>query len=554
MPRPAALLDLIALDRRTHIPLHRQLYAALRQVILDSHLRPGTRLPASRALAADLGVSRNTVTQAFDQLAAEGYLEARVGSGTRVAAISPEALLLVRRAAPGRAAKRAPAPEAASSSRIGQHGSASLARSAEQAGGARAHALPRLSRRGAVLASIRRPVPSGHLAFQPGLPALDAFPSEVWSRLLARRARRPRLDGFGYAHAWGHPALREAIAGYLGAARGVRCLPEQVLVLSGAQAGLDLVARMLLDPGDAAWLEDPGYLGARAALAGAGARLVGVPVDAAGLDVAAGVRLCPVPRLVYVTPSHQYPTGATMTLPRRLALLDHALRAQAWILEDDYDSEYRYTGRPLAALQGLDRAGIVLYLGTFSKTMFPALRAGYLIVPDSLSDAFAAAIRQTGQSVPTALQTALADFIVEGHFAAHVRRTRLLYGARQACLIESLDRHLAGALHVRAAEAGMQLAATLQPPLDDVATAAAASEYGVVAPPLSRCCLTDRGYGGLHLGYAAVPEASIPRAVERLARAIESLTPPPARDVGARRLRLPALAARPPPRARSLSG
>jgi GntR family transcriptional regulator/MocR family aminotransferase len=327
----------------------------------------------------------------------------------------------------------------------------------------------------------------------------------------------------GYARGAGVPALRQAIAAYLGAARGVNCDAAQVIVVAGGQAGLDLAARLLLDPDDPVWIEEPGYLGARGALIAAGARLVPVRVDADGLDVASGARACPNARLAYVTPSHQFPLGMTMPLARRLELLEWAAAAGAWILEDDYDSEYRYSGRPVAAMQGIDPAGRVIYLGTFSKTIFPALRAGYLVVPPALVDPFTAAIRQTGHTVPAALQAALADFLGEGHFAAHIRRTRALYAARQARLVTALERHLGGALEVRAAEAGLQLPARLLVDVDDRALSAAADAAGVIAPPLSIYHLGRVTQRGFVLGYAGVPEREIDRGVETLARAVESV-------------------------------
>src|SRR5262249_40139125 len=278
----------------------------------------------------------------------------------------------------------------------------------------------------------------------------------------------------GYTWAAGVPALREAIASYAGAARGVVCTPAQVIVVAGAQAGLDLAARLLLDPGDAVWVEDPGYAGARGALLAAAARLVPVPGDAEGTAVAGGARQAPAARLVYTTPSHQFPTGGTMSLARRLALIDWAARAGAWILEDDYESEYRYAGRPLSAMQGIDATGHVVYVGTFSKTMFPALRVGYLVVPEPLAATFESAMPDTGPRAAVAVQQALADFIAEGHFAAHVRRMRALYAARQGRLVRAARRHLARLAVVEPRDAGMYLIGELPAGSDDVAASAAA--------------------------------------------------------------------------------
>jgi GntR family transcriptional regulator/MocR family aminotransferase len=490
MANAPAVLGLIALDRRRG-SLQRQLYARLREHILSGRLAPGTRLPASRVVAGDLGVARNTVVAAFAQLAQEGYLTARQGSGTRVAELPPEALLAV-----GAPAGRAPV----------------------------AGRPARLARRGRAWLRAERPAPDpARRAFQPGFPEVRAFPHDVWARLVHRHARRPAPGTLGYAHAAGVPELRTAIARYLASARGVVCEPEQVVVVAGAQAGLDLVCRLVLDPGDAAWIEEPGYLGARGALAGAGARLVPVPVDAEGIVVAAGTARAPRARLVYTTPSHQFPLGATMSLARRLELLDWAASAGAWVVEDDYDSEYRYAGRPIAAMQGLDASQRVVYLGTFSKTMLPALRLGYLVLPRGLVGAAAIAIRHTGHGVSTTLQAALAEFVELGHFAAHVRRMRGLYARRQAMLVEALTRRCGDVIAVEGADAGLQLAARLTRPLDDRALAAALAASGVVAPPLSGFHLARPRVRGLLLGYAAVPEREIPPAVDVLGRALEAL-------------------------------
>jgi GntR family transcriptional regulator/MocR family aminotransferase len=320
--------------------------------------------------------------------------------------------------------------------------------------------------------------------------------------------------------------LRETIAAHLGEARAVRCEASQVIVVTGAQQAVDLAARVLLDPGDTAWVEDPGYQGARGALVAAGIRLAPVPVDREGLDVRRGAREGPGARLVYVTPSHQYPLGVTMSLNRRLALLEWASASGAWILEDDYDSEYRYAGRPLAALQGLDTAGRVIYAGTFSKVLFPALRLGYLVVPPDLVDAFVAARALADRHSPSVTQAALADFIDGGHFARHVRRTRALYAERQAALVRAARRSLGGVLEVAPAEAGMHLMGWLVAGLDDRAAARAALTRNVDAPPLSgfRVRPARRGErGGLVLGYAAYTPREIDDACGRLAAALRGV-------------------------------
>ena len=491
--RAAQVPPWISLDGTSRSPYYRQLYEGLRRAILSGMLGAGSRLPSTRTLAAELGVSRTTVVTAFEGLLAEGYLEGKVGSGTFVAGSLPDDLLSV-----GPKAGCGPAPV-----RAGRG----------------------LSERGTLLAATPTSVVRDRgapRAFRPGVPALDEFPHAAWRRISGKVWRRPPGGLLGYGDPAGYRPLREAIAGYLGAARAVRCVAEQVIVVSGSQQALDLAARVLLDPGDAAWVEDPGYMGARGALAGAGARLVPVPVDGEGLGVAAGVVREPGARLACVTPSHQYPLGVTMSLGRRLELLGWANRSGAWVIEDDYDSEYRYTGRPLEALQGLDSSaeGRVIYIGTFSKVLFPALRLGYLVVPPDLTGAFTAARELTDRHPPTAEQAVLADFIVEGHFLRHLRRMRALYAERQATLVEEAGRELAGLLDVRPAGAGMHLVGRLPEGVDDRESSRRAAERGVEAPPVSLYGGVPQGHGGLMLGYAAVGEAETREGVRRLAEAL----------------------------------
>jgi GntR family transcriptional regulator/MocR family aminotransferase len=493
MASPFAALNLNAAAAE---PLYQQLYAEIRGAILAGRLAPGTRLPSSRALAASLEVARATVVSAFDQLIAEGYLESRAGSGTYVAHSLPDDLL--HAGAPATALRPADAPG------------------------------PGLSRRGRALAATRvgasPPEQGAPRPFQYGAPDLAGLPLELWSRLAARHFRSPAPELLTYGDPAGYWPLRKAIAAYLAAARGVRCAPEQVIVVSGSQQGLDLAARLLLDPGDKVWMEDPGYLGARGALQAGGAELVPVPVDAEGLDVAAGARLAPSARLAYVTPSHQFPLGATMSLSRRLALLAWARAANAWVLEDDYDSEYRYAGRPLAALQGLDDAGRVIYIGTFSKVLFPSLRLGYLVAPPALADAFAAARALADRHPPGVLQAIVADFVTEGHFVRHIRRARERYAERQAALVAAA-RPLAGRLEVAAAAAGMHLVGVLPPGADDRAVAGAAERYGVHATPLSAYAIRPLPRGGLVLGYSAFTPSKLRDAAARLGQALRAALP-----------------------------
>lgn len=481
-------------DAGAPVPLYRQLYDALRAVILSGQVRAGARLPSTRALATDLGLSRTTVLTAMEQLLAEGYVEGKVGSGTYVASVLPDTAL---QAGAGIAAP-VPVP-------VVSRG-------------------PMLSRRGQLLAVT--PVSTARDAgpvrtFRTGVPALDSFPWKTWIGIETRCLRRVS----GLLHTYDDPAgyqpLREVIADYLGAARAVRCDAGQVIVVAGSQQALDLVARVLLDPGDAVLVEDPGYMGAKGALVASGVRLVPAPVDEEGLDVAAAMDRCPGARLAYVTPSHQFPLGVTMSLSRRLALLRWASEAGAWILEDDYDSEYRYTGRPLAALQGLDRDGRVIYVGTFSKVLFPALRLGYLVAPPDLVDAFARARALTDRGSPVLEQAVVAEFLSEGHFSRHIRRMRMLYGERQEALVQAMRQHLAGALEVSAHECGMHLVGRLPDGADDRRASDAAARHGIEASPLSAYGIEPCRTRGFALGYAPFDERQIREGVARLVAALD---------------------------------
>jgi GntR family transcriptional regulator/MocR family aminotransferase len=482
----------LSLDPRSSTPLHRQLYDEIRAAVLAGRLSASARLPSTRTLAADLGISRNTVAGAFDQLLAEGYIESRPGAGTFVARELPDALL---RASPG---SRTPTGHSAPA--------------------------PQLSKRGRMLASTPvAPVArdgASACAFRPGIPALDAFPRDLWARIAARQYRQSKFDLFSYGDPAGHPPLRRAIAEYLRAARGVNCTWEQVIVTSGSQQALDLAARVLLDPGDTAWVEDPGYFGARGAWTAAGVHCAPVPVDAEGLSVAQGELLAPHARMVYVSPSHQYPLGVTMSLARRMALLAWARKGSAWIAEDDYDSEFRYAGRPLAALQGLDTGGRVIYIGTFSKVLFPALRLGYMVVPAGTVDAFAGARALADRHPPGPSQALVTEFLVEGHFARHVRRMRTLYAERQAALISAARREWQGLLEVSPTDAGMHLVAWLPAGTSDRETSNRAAAAGVSAPPLSTYCQTATARPALLLGYAAVNARKIQEGARRLSVAM----------------------------------
>ena len=491
MRRTPAIPPLLAIDRRLGRPLYRQLYDGYREAIVNGRARPGQRLPSTRALAAELGISRITVLTAFEQLVAEGYFESRVGAGTVVARSLPDEL-------------EAPhSPDAARRSRSRRG--------------------PRLlPRRSAAGRHEAEPWLGGWGAFRVSQPAVEHFPIAVWSSLVARHSRNPLARLLHYGDPMGHRPFREAVATYLRTARAVRCEAENVMVVSGSQQALAITARALLEPGHPVWLEEPGYPGARDVLAVAGARLVPVPVDHEGLDVTAGASVCPRARAAYVTPSHQYPLGMTMSASRRLQLLDWARRAGAWVIEDDYDSEYRYESLPIAALQGLDRDDRVIYIGTFSKVLFPSLRIGYLVIPPDLVPRFVA-VREAMDIFPASLpQLALAEFIDDGEFGRHLRRMRALYRDRRAALVEALRQELGSALTVIGDAAGMYLAVTARRRWPDHAMALRAAARGLWVMPLSSCYLGHPTRRGLVLGYGGTTVGEIPSAVHRLRRAIAS--------------------------------
>lgn len=482
MRAPSSLL--IAFDASAG-PLYRQVYAGYREAILDGRLRPGERVPSSRALARELGISRLPVLNAFEQLLHEGYLEGRGGSGTYVAALPP-----VRRGNPRCASAQ---PAAASGTTMD------------------APAPPQ------VAAHAPAPQPGPHAAFRVSLPALELFPRVAWARLVARNARNMPLASMAYGDPAGDPGLREAIAAYLRSARAVHCDASQVLVVPGSQMALQLCARVLLQPGDRVCVEEPGYAGARQAFARAGARLCPVPVDERGLVVDA---LDAGSRAVYVTPSHQYPLGVSMHAARRLELLAWARRHHAWIVEDDYDSDFRYASRPLGSLQGMQRDGNVVYLGSFSKVLFPALRIGYLVVPPELAQRFVEERDALDLFSPTLHQLALGDFLREGHFARHVRRMRSVYRARRDVLVEAIGARLGSMLEIVNSDAGMHLAAWLPPHVDDRAVARCAARRGVSATALSTCHAGNAPRSGLVLGFGGAAESELVHAVALLADAI----------------------------------
>jgi GntR family transcriptional regulator/MocR family aminotransferase len=491
---PASFLPPISLVDRTETPMYRQLYDWFRKAIIDGQMRPGQRVPSTRGLAAELKISRIPVLSAYEQLLAEGYFETFVGAGTCVARSIPDDTLSPPT---GKARK-------------------GLQKIDEKRG------PRRMSRRGMVLTHLPAQSWLDNLgAFRVSLPALDHFPIGVWSKLVARHSRRPSRGIMAYGNAMGYLPFREAIAEYLGTVRGVRCEASQILVTTGSQQALQLSAQVLLDPNDRVCLEEPGYPSARHAFMMAGAQLVPVSVDHDGLNVEEIIHRGRGARAVYVTPSHQYPMGMTMGATRRMLLLNWAARSGAWIIEDDYDSEYRFGSRPIASLQGLDTDARVIYVGTFSKVLFPALRLGYVVVPKDLVPAFSAARDAADVFSSTLYQAVLTDFIREGHFARHIRRMRMLYMDRRKALINALHIQMGDMTEVIGAEAGMHLVALLPHGTNDVAVSRKAAEKGISAIPLSSCYLTPPARGGLILGYGGANARQIHDGIRKLRMSVQ---------------------------------
>jgi GntR family transcriptional regulator / MocR family aminotransferase len=494
MSKLTSTFELVIAQRNPEMSAYKWLYAALRDEIVMGRLRPGTRLPSTRELAKQYGLARGTVMNSFDQLKAEGYLEGTVGSGTYVSSILPEELLKVSQTISKKL-------------QLAQSGERRISNYAK-----RASLFPNLEVR-----------PSR--AFRANLPALDLFPTDLWAQVAAHRLRRISMNRLIGCEPMGYKPLREAVASYLSASRGVHCVPEQVAIVSGVQESLNLAAQLLLNPGDRVCMENPGYPGAAELFKAAGAKVSGAPLDGEGMTLPKeklrGVRL------VYVTPGHQFPLGITMSLTRRLQLLDWAARSGAVILEDDYDSEFRYSVRPVPALQGLDHRGLVLFTGSFSKVLFPSLRLGYLVVPVDLVESLSAIISITTRHAPVLEQSILCDFITEGHFGRHLRRMRQVYAERRSVLQECAQQTLAGLLEITGVEAGLQTAAWLRGGLNDEVVTAAAAKRNVEVTPLSRYCHGKGMRAGLHLGFAAVNPQEIRRGIRDLARALDDVLKAP---------------------------
>ena len=452
------------------MPSHRRVYESIRHAIASHHLAPGARLPSTRSLSEALKLSRNTLLAAFEQLHDEGYVVSQVGSGTRVAQTFPE--------------------EFTEKKNVKDSGKPNPPKSATH-----------LSVRG-ITAAGQTDQPSYEVQpFAPGEDDFSAFPSQLWRRLLNRQWRAPQPAHLDYGHAGGYLPLRSAIANYLRMFRAVNLTVEQILITSGTQQSIDLCARLLTDHGDLVWVENPCYWGARRVLESNGLQLHPVPVDEEGISPSIDDFRCP-PRLIYTTPSHQYPKGVVMSYGRRRLLLDYAASTGSWILEDDYDSEFRFEGHPLSSLQGMDQNGRVLYLGTFSKVMYPGIKLGYLVVPPDLAEDFKRGLYQLQRPGQVVIQAALAEFIEEGHFASHIKRLRQIYGEKRRLLQKALAPVTSVGASLPPAGSGLHLLVGLPSYCDDVRIAELAAEQGLRVYPLSCYGIGKSREKGLIIGYA----------------------------------------------------
>ncbi|ARU59086.1 transcriptional regulator, GntR family [Oleiphilus messinensis] len=492
--KPVATLSDIQLQDGQSVPLFMQLYQEIRERILSGQWVAGTRLPASRKISQLLGVSRNTVTAAVDQLIAEGYLKSQQGAGTWVCEDLPDVYREVDGKLDTSSSKRA---FSGSVSTYGQ-------------------SLLRQGRR----------FPPGNGSFTPGVPALDLFPNDIWRRLSTRQRELRDCDLLGYSDIAGYAPLRKAVAAYLARSRAVRCTPDQVVITHGAQQALDLCARVLADPGQTVGIEDPGYVGARRAFVAAGLDVQGVPVDDQGLSVEALWQRFSAPdfrpTFLYTTPAHQYPLGAAMPLSRRMELLDWAEQVGCWMIEDDYDSEYHFNHRPIASLQGLCQHEQVIYLGSFSKTLFPALRLGYLVLPEHLVTSFTVAKNETSGESPAQTQAITADFLNEGFFDSHLKKMRVTYGERWRVMTACCEAKLVKWGRVRASQAGMHVVIELHRRINDQRLATQLRSAGIGVSPLSQYFWQEKPTSGMVLGFANSTPEQIVAGVDKIARVLSA--------------------------------
>jgi GntR family transcriptional regulator / MocR family aminotransferase len=485
VPKTETFQDLVLGPRKSNQEIWRWLYTELRSAIIDGRLKSGARLPSTRNLAAQYGLARSTVVAAFQQLQAEGFVSSEVSAGTFVV----------------------PAPVWEMTSPAKQSSSRQVISRAA------------IAKRTQSLLKTTFLQPASHSigkAFRGYEPAIDLFPVELWARIAARVYRKAPRSLYGQGDRGGYPPLRRAIAEYVGHSRGVRCSAEQIIITSGAQQALDLLARVLLDPGDEVWMEDPGYPGASQAFQSAGASVIPIPVDGDGMDVATAIKSSPAARVVYVTPANQFPLGTVMSAERRVELLSWAARAGAWIIEDEYDAEYRYSWKPIASLHSLDRTGSVIYVGTFTKMLFNALRIGFIVVPERVGEAFRIARSFMDRHAPTLDQAVLTEFINEGHFGRHVRKMRQIYSERSQLLTEEANRRLSGLLDVENAQSGMCTVAWIKTHVTEMAVTRRAEQLGLEVVPISSFVSKYQQKPALFLGFAGCNASEIKRGVSVL--------------------------------------
>ncbi len=520
---------LIHVDQHSGVALHRQIYDAIRGAILSGRLRSGEKLPSTRALSKTLGIARATVTMSFDSLLSEGYIEASVGAGTFVSRALPEELMRPALPSVDPASLEAITPKVKARSRGrkrkdgGDAGASGETSSAADPGAVQGYRLSwyATALRSRQWLNFPSEEPAVQLSF--GRPSMSEFPMRIWNQLLLHHARKRNLGLLDSpANAAGFMPLREQLAAYLSRVRAVVCRPEQVIIVNGSQQGIDLVARVLIDRGDDVCIEEPGYTGAQKAFEPQGANVLPIPVDKQGIVVEAlkqhekekpGFS----PQLVYVTPSHQSPTGVVLSVPRRLELISWARRVGAYIVEDDYDSEYRYKGRPIPALAGLDHAGTVIYIGTLSKVLFPALRLGYLVVPLDLAEVFTRAKWLNDRHSPLLEQQVLCDFLRQGHMERHVRRMRNLYERKRKLVIEALKEHFSGTATVLGDAAGINVVVRFPSELSDADIVTRAKSAGIGISSTAHCYIGEAPRGEFQINYAHLKEEAIDACIGKLA-------------------------------------
>lgn len=475
----------IIINKNLPLPVYRQLYNEFRSATLTGRFRPGQQIPPSRELANYFNISRTTVLLAFENLFAEGYIKGKPGSGTYINDELPENLLFTKQNSDknSQQKKQNKLPQAK-----GFHLKKYLA--------------------------DERLDYNKFEPFKPGVPDLNEFPFHIWTKLIAASVKDISKSDFGYSSSAGYKPLRNVIANYVRAARGVNCEAEQIIIVNGSQQGIDLVCKVLLNKNDAVLFEEPGYTGARDIFSSAGINVIPTPVDEEGINFKKTKKN---QSIIYTTPSHQYPLGVTMSLNRRLELLDYSTSNNCWILEDDYDSEYRYKGQPLSSLQGIDNSDSVIYMGTFSKVMFPGLRLGYLIVPENLIESFTAAKMLTDKNSPIFEQAALEKFITDGHYGRHIRRMRMIYEKRKEVFYNCVEKNLGEHISLHPTDAGLHTIGWLKSVNNDVEFAKRMFRGGIYTPPLSFYSITKKCKPGLVFGYAAYSEQQIKSTIKKMA-------------------------------------